>query len=269
MIIGIAGAAGSGKDTVAGLVGQYVKTVSIAQADSMKRFARDVFGFTETQLWGPSECRNAPDERFASFAAWSKAAERIVDLGLNWIREVLPGGDVHDARSALAVWFNNMADAHRQPDDTYKALTPRYVLQTLGTEYGRKINANMWNDAALRTAHALLCGGHGYDKSTGLYTMTTPSAEPEFVLISDVRFKNEVVGIRETGGIVINIVSPAEDNSSIEAAGVKGHRSEAELKGVPSHWYRYQLVNDKRHGLLALENKVQGLVKRLVATEVL
>lgn len=269
MIVGIAGAAGSGKDTVAGFISQYVKAQPIAQADPMKRFAKDVFGFTEQQLWGPSECRNAPDERYAVGINWVHANAKLIDLGMPWIKEVLPGGDHPAAFSALADWFHNMWRAHKAADGSMKALTPRYMLQTIGTEWGRQFSGDMWNDAAKRTARKLLCGGHAYSRTSGLYTMTTPAAEPEFVLITDVRFKNEVVGIREVGGIVINITSPAEDNAAVEKAGVAGHKSEAELKGVPKHWYRYQLVNDKRLGLLALENKVQGLVKKLVAAEVL
>lgn len=37
---------------------------SIALADPMKRILMDVWGFTEQQLWGPSDMRNTPDPRF-------------------------------------------------------------------------------------------------------------------------------------------------------------------------------------------------------------
>ncbi len=268
MIIGIAGAAGSGKDTVAGFISKYTKAQPIAQADPMKRFAKDVFGFTEEQLWGPSECRNAPDERYTVGINWIHANNQLINRGMDWIKEVLPNGDHSAAFGALADWFHTMWRAHKT-DEGVKALTPRYMLQTIGTEWGRQFSGDMWNDCAKRAARKLLAGGHGYSRTSGLYTMTTPSAEPEFVLITDVRFKNEVVGIREVGGIVINITSPAEDNAAVEKAGVAGHKSEAELKEVPKHWYRYSLVNDKRLGLLALENKVHGLVQKLVAHEVL
>ena len=63
-VIGLAGKAGSGKSTVARhLVKQY-GYVEIALADAVKRIAKQLYGFTDEQLWGPSEARNAPDLRY-------------------------------------------------------------------------------------------------------------------------------------------------------------------------------------------------------------
>jgi hypothetical protein len=288
MIIGIAGAAGSGKDTVAGFISEYSKTVSVAQADPMKRFAAQVFGFSEFQLWGPSEARNGVDERYLTSPAWGNALVMLGMYGPAWVREVLPdlGSDAQeDAFAALKTWFATLARVHGFevdltrpfpdmkptleslfPATAPRQLTCRYVLQTIGTEWGRQFSSDMWNKVALRTARKLLAGGQGYSRREGLYAMTSPSAEPEFVVITDVRFKNEVIGIGETGGIVINIQSPSESNAAIEAAGVKGHRSEAELKGIPSHWFDAIIVNDKSRGLLALENCVHTFVNSLKVT---
>lgn len=64
MIIGISGLAGSGKDTVADFLVQQRDYVKVALADPLKRICQDVFDFSDDQLWGPSEKRNAPDKRY-------------------------------------------------------------------------------------------------------------------------------------------------------------------------------------------------------------
>lgn len=291
MIIGIAGAAGSGKDTVADFIGKYNNSICIAQADPMKRFARDVFGFTEEQLWGPSECRNAPDARYDTSPAWSVASGKLHAFGPKWIDEVLPDLDVDarfDAFGALVDWFIALAKTHGfEPDKTEapfvlnldmkpsleslfpafakRQLTPRYVLQTIGTEWGRQFSPDMWNNVARRTARKLLAGGPRYNRATGL-TDDIGYHGPEFVCVTDIRFRNELLGVHEDGGIVLNVQSPSENNTAVEAAGVAGHKSEAELKGIPSHWYDYVIVNNKARGLLALENVIHTLTNELKAS---
>ena len=291
MIIGIAGAAGSGKDTVAGFISKYSTAVSIAQADPMKRFAKDVFGFTEHQLWGPSEARNGVDERYLTSPAWGEALRNLRRRAMAWVQEVLPdiGIDAqHDAYGALETWFHTLARVHGFEEDlarpvadmkpTLESLFPatqprqltcRYVLQTIGTEWGRQFSADMWNEYALRAARKLLAGGCYYSRERGVFYPVPGTSfvqnDPEFVCITDVRFRNELLGIYESGGIVLNVQSPSENNAAVEAAGVKGHRSEAEMKGIPAHWYSVIIVNDKSRGLLALENCVHTFVNSLKA----
>jgi len=64
MLIGLSGLAGSGKDTAASALVDEYDGVVVAFADPIKRVAADVYGFSEEQLWGPSEMRNAPDCRW-------------------------------------------------------------------------------------------------------------------------------------------------------------------------------------------------------------
>lgn len=61
-IIGIVGPAGSGKDTAADV---FVEAgwCKIALADELKRTLKRWYGFSEEQLWGPSERRSEIDER--------------------------------------------------------------------------------------------------------------------------------------------------------------------------------------------------------------
>jgi hypothetical protein len=57
--IAISGLAGSGKSTVAKILATTVggSAVELAFADPIKRACRDIWGFSDQQLWGPSERR--------------------------------------------------------------------------------------------------------------------------------------------------------------------------------------------------------------------
>lgn len=129
MIIALTGLAGSGKSTVAKMIGG----VELGFAEPMKRFCAEVFGFDEAQLYGPSEERERPSPRFTR-----------------------PNGE---------------------------PLTPRYALQTLGTEWGRNCDPDVWAKAGVARALRYL-----------------PSPVP--VVITDLRFVNEARLVREAGGQV-------------------------------------------------------------------
>lgn len=290
-IILINGQAGCGKDTVAAMIKQYThNTVCIAQADPMKRFAARVFGFSEHQLWGPSEARNALDERFKSIEAWNEAALALSEHSTyEWVVDSL--GTHQEASSGviqLERWFADLAKEHgfalikkKQEHGGWerevfavipagvpkRVITPRYVLQTLGTEWGRDFSRDMWVNYAIRTAHTLLGGGVDYDRTKGVFK--AEHGMPDFVVITDGRFVNEIVTIKREGAIAINVVNPVDTDEAmkVEVAGVKGHRSEAELKMIPGHYFDIELRNDKRQGLLTLENKIVKLVQHLKYTE--
>lgn len=65
--------------------------------------------------------------------------------------------------------------------------TPRYAMQTLGTEWGREtMTHNLWSNLALAQAQRLIAAGHR-------------------VVIDDVRFDSEAYAITEIGGITVQI----------------------------------------------------------------
>lgn len=87
MLIGISGLAGSGKDTVADFLVNDHGFTKVALADPLKRIARDVYDFTEEQLWGPSENRNAPDPRYPrEDGTCLSPREALQLLGTEWGR---------------------------------------------------------------------------------------------------------------------------------------------------------------------------------------
>jgi len=241
MIIGILGVAGAGKDTAAGfLVGHY-GFARVALADPIKRLARDVFAFTDDQLWGPSEMRNAPDKRYPRDHSYAYLGDVDSDLYecaccgdriVDWTLEKVAG---------VGGCF----------------LTPRYALQTLGTEWGRHCYSNVWIEYALRVAAKLAEGGYVYYGDTGLMGGGHGDSFPPMnVVTPDLRFKNEVDTFRKAGAKLLRIVRPGAG-----LAGSAGrHASEAEQESIPDELFDAVIVNNGTLDDLAL--KVREFVEQ-------
>lgn len=263
----VGGGAGSGKDTVAEMMVEGRNGVMIAQADPMKRFAQAAFGFSYSQLWGPSNHRNAPDERFVTAegakAQFDKAREVIffTPMGRQWCIEI----GAPAALRNLEAWFNAL---EKEYVGTGKILTPRATLQLLGTEFGRAVSPDIWSELAIRYATMLLRGGISYTREMGI---RSDPANPghSFAVITDGRFRNEFLNVKALGGKAIQVFNPNDgaDAAKVEAAGVKGHASEAELRGVPRSWYNYIIQNDKTKGLDALRVVVDGIMGHEMNTD--
>lgn len=87
MIIGLSGKASSGKDTTADILVRIYGFQKTALANPMKKVCMDVYGFTHTQLWGPSEHRNAPDMRYPrKDGTYLTPREALQRLGSEWAR---------------------------------------------------------------------------------------------------------------------------------------------------------------------------------------
>ena len=97
-------------------------------------------------------------------------------------------------------------------------ITPRELLQYLGTDVLRKMYPNIWTDYGMRQ----------YDEWNRNLTMKKYT---KGVVFSDVRFVNELDAIRAHGGYVIKIVRLNEDGSLyIDTPGAtKNHASETSL----------------------------------------
>jgi hypothetical protein len=255
-IIIIGGGAGSGKDTVAEMLCRGRNGVMIAQADPMKQFAQQVAGFTTDQLWGPSSSRNAEDPRFRpgmeGEVNWELMAGQVLfsDLAPSWLNFI----GAHDAFPVLKSWFDKL-----RADFKDRTLTPRAFLQTLGTEFGRTVSRDVWSNLAISQARELLVGGASYDRERGLQKSDNPGHN--FVVITDGRFRNEILNVTSMGGRALKVVNPVDEGAAVESAGIKGHASEAELKGIPDGWYTDRLINDKRQGLVVLAANVEAYAR--------
>lgn len=262
------GEAGSGKDTFgAFLVSQY-NAVTLAMADPMKRFAKRLCGFDDNQLWGPSSERNKLDPRFDMVdgkpVTISEYARIEVDLGfsaggpagwvIDWVTEVVDrDADVGTAVMELQAWWRYT----KMQAQALGGLSPRTVLQTLGTEWGRKINLSLWINNARRTQRKLLSGGYRYDRALGL--LSSPGQKYDWAVVTDGRFRNEALDFRAGGALVIQIVNPEQQTLS---GGVAGHASEAEQKTIPQFWFDRILINDKKQGLMAFQRAIIALMRK-------
>lgn len=201
MIVGIVGRSedkggrccslGTGKDTVADLLVSSHDFVKVALADEMKRFCGVLYKFSPEQLWGPSHLRNAVDRRYP--------------------RE----HHVLTRDGSCACCGAALDENNEFAEQCY--LTPRYALQTLGSEWGKFCYRDTWVRRLMEDiAPALLADVHhpscGYDKyrqfnylpELGLVDRgVSPGAHGERILglvISDIRFEDELRYIKKRGG---------------------------------------------------------------------
>lgn len=64
VIVGLCGSAGVGKDTTADRLVRKWGFQKLSLADPMKEMVKEIYGFSDYQLWGPSGARNEPDSRY-------------------------------------------------------------------------------------------------------------------------------------------------------------------------------------------------------------
>lgn len=224
-LIGVSGHLGAGKDTVADYLQNEYGYTRVALADPIKRFGHKVFLFSREQLWGPSGARNAVDYRYNSPQMWNETEARLRSYGREFCAEVIGTEDSHlisNAYVSLLHWFSDLRR------DFEKKLSPRIMLQTLGTEWGRDcIYEDVWIAYLLRIAKKLL----NEDGSTAPWTYTPedgviPASEyAKGVVVSDVRFFNELRLMKTEGGLLVRVVRP-ETDSGARSIGIASHASE-------------------------------------------
>lgn len=239
MIIGVCGQAGSGKDTAADFLVKNHGFVKVAFADPMKRICRDVFDFTDEQLWGPSEHRNAPDMRYERYRAESinEAIARDIDQQVLGLKDRGP-----------------------------RFLTPRYALQQLGSEWGRDCFKDAWVQYALRVAKQILSDPYiMYTAKEGIVERVEQLPQGEWersdapkgkiagVVISDVRFRNEVEAIQAAGGKVYRMMR----GQGLEGAAGQ-HGSETEQASLPLSTFD-GVIDNREWTLEQLEENMRGL----------
>jgi hypothetical protein len=106
--------------------------------------------------------------------------------------------------------------------------SPRYLMQTLGTEWGRKlVDPEVWLMVAQKSISRLALNGNAG------------------VVIPDVRFENEAAFIRNNGGLLIHISRP-------DCEKVLAHESELGVSLMPGD---AQIVNNGT--LKQLHNQVE------------
>ncbi len=183
---------GAGKDAAADVLVS-IGYVKVGLADPLKRICKEVYNFSDEQLWGPSALRDTPDFRYPRGAQqYRDAYDREAAVSL----EHESAGRLDAAASARA---NAVAWA------TQGWLTPRLALQLLGTEWGRHCYDNTWMEYAIRIAKELSTGVYTYTQQAGLVLADGRVKPPIGVVFSDIRFFNEYDAIKAVGGKVVRV----------------------------------------------------------------
>ena len=150
--------------------------------------------------------------------------------------------DVFDF-SAAQLW--GPSEQRNQPDTRYpigggQYLTARLALQRIGTEGFRHCYPDIWIEYAIRTAQEILDPVPGFNTRYHQRAGITRTPVTEFpppatiltgVVLPDVRFMNELDGIRRAGGKVIRVTRACAGLTGI--AGL--HASEAEQASIPDN----------------------------------
>jgi hypothetical protein len=256
-VLGLVGPAGSGKDLVADWFIENQKFIKIAFADPMKRFVLRAFpAVTIEQLWGPSEERNREFE--VSELWWFEAIGHFGSAASEIVNDVLDAGNRVDGYLKLHDWFTWLRRQYP------KTISARYILQTLGTEWGRAVDPLMWAKYAHKVAAKIREGRSTYHQHQGVVEFVDPCFEYRGVIIPDHRFKNEVELTQEQGGYVIRLRRLAHEGGDGNV-GIQGHVSEMEMRSIPADTFDLELLLeegiDKVHKALeAVTNASNGPV---------
>lgn len=190
--IGFCGFKGSGKDTAADYLASLYGYTKISLADPLKRVCQQIFSFPTEHLWGASQLRELPDERWP-----------------------FSGLDPVDGTPLKVVELDSLRFYQRESDGEFfpKFITPRLALQSLGTEWGRRIYSNIWASSCLNQIRQTDNPRHA---------------------IADVRFVNELRLIQEAGGAVVRLTRGERTSN---------HPSELELESIPLGAFNFVVYN--------------------------
>lgn len=123
-------------------------------------------------------------------------------------------------------WYDPMGDI--KISFQKHVMTPRLMMQLLGTECGREIiHPDIW----------ILALFADYVPAPRAIGLADRSADYPDWIITDVRFLNEVEAIRAKGGLVFKIYRPGMEDKS-------RHESETALDDYPNSWFDGYVLNN-------------------------
>ena len=258
IILGLAGLAGSGKDTVADWFVKNKGFVKLSFADEMKRFVLKLFPHvTKEHLWGPSEMRGAlVSTQLAD--GWGSITARFCDL--------IDAKEMGSLRS-LNTWVESYHER--------TCATVREILQTLGTEWGRAIDPLLWvKDLYRRQVPEVMDPKWFGWKADWSAVDSAEKWGQDFnpvhgIVIPDHRFPNEVKhtqALRQLATPVDNrwlyphvwrVARPGFEKAPV--GGIQGHASEGGLVGV-----KFDLELDLPEGLHKVPFLLEAVYQRFL-----
>ena len=229
-LIGISGKIGSGKDTVGSILQDY--SDDNAEDYQIKKFATKLKEIAALLIG--CDVSDFEDREF-----------KEKPLGKDWIVHWYKDNKGRKSLTRTALEAVNHEDAATTGQDM---LTPRRLLQLLGTEAGRNIiHPNIWVNALFADYPKIVDID---DKGLDVY---------ESWIITDVRFPNEAQAIKDRGGVVIRVNRPLErlGNSKLpklKHTSISQHPSETALED-----YNFDYVIDNEGDIDELIEKVKQL----------
>lgn len=256
ILLGVAGLAQSGKDTVADYLVKNYNFSKVALADPIKRAAMEWWDFSEEALWGVSDLRNEPDTRYPLGYLIGSAVICTEEGLLN----NQPG--IITCRAADDCWcvkFDFGSSKFVCLESNLKLvtpfLTPRTCLQQIGTEGARTVDPKVWTRLGLKAAKQLLKGSCKYNRVKG----NLESEENcDGVAFSDVRFEDEVDEILDAGGFVVRLKRP---NTGLTGKAGE-HSSEAGQANIPDS--KFSAILDNTGTIKDLYIKVEEMIRKQI-----
>lgn len=175
-------------------------------ADPLKRLCGDVFDLPDAALYGPSAARNASIAAVDTAAYWDGTIDRALHA---WPRLRDLFRDAPTPVGAVPI-MRRLWDVMLELRAYGAALTPRQILQQMGTDWGRALWPDVWVHAAVRAARE------------------TPGP----VVFDDCRFANEAQAIHAAGGRVWWIDATPRLTAD---PGAFAHASEATYEQARAH----------------------------------
>lgn len=225
-VLGFMGRSQSGKDLSGKYLANKYDFVPVALADVLKRFTKLVFPFdSETHLWGESQYRNVPVP-----VDWVKARSNLVGHMDGWVATLaLTVPEKAAYKNVLRRWFDACEERCKGQN-----LSARIALQLLGTEYGRGFKDSIWVDYFYQKVARPIERGAVYHPWYGV-TGGEGSFGVKGIVITDLRFINELEHVQNGGGHVIRLIRLSQEGkeTKTDKEGIPQHQSEMELQEIP------------------------------------
>jgi hypothetical protein len=193
-VIGLVGSKNTGKDTIANILCEEKGYKVIALADILKRLTMAIFDFSVDALFGESKYREMCDPRVYDIPYWEEVEASLIET-YPLIRTLFLHNDFTNAIVGIR---KELSFYQKNPEQ----VTMRYVLQRLGTDWGRAIDPDVWVRYLGGILKILEKGGHIYNRTQGLRPLAGMTA-PLGVVVPDLRFLNEVKMVQDLGGTVL------------------------------------------------------------------
>lgn len=239
-VIVLFGVKGSGKDTVGDLLRERYFFTKDSFAAPLKRMVAEAFDFTEEDLYGPSSGRERQYEQYpfekgrCLSCGANNAAGYDGENGGCWMPcdakgRHIAGRDESEEAYVRCTRCNAIFPNH---------INPRIALQTLGTEWGRRLFKHVWVDKAHRRLKERVKRNHEtLRNNTHLLAPGRSIEDVDYRFVfTDGRFISEHERCTKLGWTTVLLLRKLDESTDV-------HASEAELKQIPRSAFNYVLDN--------------------------